>query len=112
MTIEARAAEAGRVSTEQAVIDCDIHNEVPKVDVLFPYLPEYWIEHITNTLFKGPTETYYPPNSPVAARPETRSAGGPPPGSSLAQLQEQLLDPSGLQLGILNCLHAVDSLHH
>src|SRR5216683_1497986 len=50
------------------VIDSDVHNDVPKIDALFPYLADYWIEHITNTLFKGPTDTYYPPASPVAAR--------------------------------------------
>src|SRR5919198_6022256 len=112
MTVETQASAASSVPTGQAVVDCDIHNEVPRTEALFPYLPEYWIEHITNTLFKGPTEPYYPPNSPVAARPGSRPADDAPAGSSLALLREQLLDPQKVQYGILNCLYAIDSLHN
>jgi predicted TIM-barrel fold metal-dependent hydrolase len=94
------------------VIDCDVHNDVPRVQALFPYLPAYWVEHINNTLFKGPTEPYYPPGSPVAARPGTQPADEAPPGSDLALLQRQVLDEPGVELAILNCLYAVDSLHN
>ena len=58
------------------LIDSDVHNDVPNAEALFPYLADYWIEHITNTLFKGPTDTYYPPGSPVAARSSSDSAKG------------------------------------
>src|SRR5438132_4441369 len=92
------------------VIDCDIHNEVPGPDALFPYLPPYWVEHITNTLFKGPTEPAYPPDSPIAARPASRPDEKAPPGSHLGLLQAQALDAPGAEFGILNCLYAVDSL--
>ena len=94
------------------LIDADVHNDVPKVDVLFPYLADYWIEHITNTLFKGPTEAYYPPGSPVAAREGSRPDEGVPPGSSLVQLQQQVLANDGVELAVLSCLYAVDSLHN
>jgi uncharacterized protein len=94
------------------VIDCDVHNEVPGVQALFPYLPEYWVEHIQNTLFKGPIDTPYPPGSPVAARPDARPADGSPPGSSLAQVQSQVLDTQAVDHAILNCLYAIDSLHN
>jgi predicted TIM-barrel fold metal-dependent hydrolase len=110
--IETQAGSVGSVPTGQVVIDCDIHNEVPKGQALFPYLPEYWVEHMTNTMFKGPTESSYPPGSPVAARPGSKPDDDTPAGSSLALLQEQVLDPSGVQYGILNCLYAVDSLHN
>ena len=95
-----------------AVIDCDVHNEVPRVQALFPYLPPYWVEHITNTLFKGPTEPYYPPGAPVAVRPGSKPADDAPAGSSLELLQQQVLDEPGAELAILNCLYAVDSLHN
>ena len=58
------------------MIDCDVHNDVPRVEALFPYLPEYWIEHISNTLFKGPTELVYPADSPITARPGSRPDHG------------------------------------
>jgi predicted TIM-barrel fold metal-dependent hydrolase len=93
-------------------IDCDVHNEVPRGEALFPYLPDYWIEHLTNTLFKGPTEAPYPPGAPVAARPGSKPADGTPAGSSLSLLQEQVLDPTGVDYAVLNCLYAVDSLHN
>src|SRR5437879_3027795 len=94
------------------MIDSDVHNEVPGAKALFPYLAEYWIEHMTNTLFKGPTEPYYPPDAPVTARAGSKPGDGTPPGSSLALLQEQVLDATGVDFAVLNCLYAVDSLHN
>jgi len=96
------------------MIDSDVHNEVPNAQALFPYLADYWIEHITNTLFKGPTDTYYPPKSPVAARSGSQPDDGSPAGSSLALLQEHVLGSPGgeVDYAVLNCLYAVDSLHN
>ena len=54
------------------MIDAAVHNDVPSSRALFPYLPPYWIEHVQNTMFKGPTEFYYPPTSPIAARDGSR----------------------------------------
>src|SRR5919199_4874279 len=93
------------------MIDADVHNEVPAATALFPYLPEYWIEHITNTLFKGPTDTYYPPESPVATRPGSKPDGAPA-GSSLDLLKAQVLDATPTEYAVLNCLYAIDSLHN
>jgi predicted TIM-barrel fold metal-dependent hydrolase len=93
-------------------IDCDVHNEVPRGEALHAYLPGYWVEHMTNTLFKGPVETPYPPGAPIAARPGSRPADGTPAGSSLSLLQEQVLDPSATDFAVLNCLYAIDSLHN
>ena len=50
----------------------------PRSNVLFPYLAEHWIEHIQQSLFKGPTDTAYPPQAPTTARPG--SAPGDRPG--------------------------------
>lgn len=94
----------------RAVIDCDVHNDVPRTEALFPFLPPYWVEHITNTLFKGPTEPTYPPQSPIAARAGSQPDEKTPPGSDLALLQQQVLDKA--DIAILNCLYSVDSLHN
>jgi uncharacterized protein len=93
-------------------VDCDVHNAVPRPEALFAYLPDYWIEHLTNTLFKGPTEHPYPQGAPLAARPGSRPADGTPAGSNLALLQQQVLDSTGADYAILNCLYAIDSLHN
>jgi predicted TIM-barrel fold metal-dependent hydrolase len=93
-------------------IDCDLHNAVPNVEALFPYLPRYWVEHVNQSVFKGVAETYYPKNAPVTAREGSRPEGGGPAGSDLSLIQQQVLDPLGIAVGILNCLYAIDSLHN
>jgi predicted TIM-barrel fold metal-dependent hydrolase len=96
----------------QRVIDCDLHCEVPRVDALYPYLDAHWIEHLRNTLFKGPNLTYYPRRSPVAAREGSSPGNGAPPGSSLELLREQALDAGDVEVGVVSCLYAVDSVHN
>ena len=104
-------ASASKGATERALIDSDVHVEVPRADVLFPYLPEHWIEHIQQSRFKGPTDTAYPPRAPTAARPGSRPADGPA-GSDLSLLRTQALDSPGVERAVLNCAYAIDSLHH
>jgi uncharacterized protein len=110
--IEAQAAGTSDAGTRPALIDSDVHCEVPKVEALFPFLPDYWIEHIQQTLFKGPVDSYYPSKSMMAAGPDVRPTGVAPPGSSLKMVQDELLDPSGAAHAVLNCLYAIDSLNN
>ncbi len=93
------------------LIDCDVHIAVPNVQALFPFLPYHWVEHVNQSVFKGPATNYYPPRSPVAARPGSEPADGSA-GSSLDLLRAQLLDPLGIEIAIANCLYAIDSLHN
>lgn len=111
MVVDPRTALGHEERTRGGVIDCDVHAEVPGVEALFPYLPGYWVEHVRQSVFKGPTDTSYPKNAPVTARPGSAPAKGPA-GSSLALLREQVLDPLGVDRAILNCTYAVDSLHN
>lgn len=108
---EAQAAEPSPASAELSLVDCDVHVEVARADVLFPYLPEHWIEHIQQSRFKGPTDTAYPPRAPTTARPGSRPESGPA-GSDLDLLRAQALDAPGVELAILNCAYAIDSIHH
>jgi uncharacterized protein len=98
--------------TDHTLIDCDLHNTVPSVEALFPYLPPYWREQISQTAFKGATESPYPKGAAVAARPDAAPPGGGAPGSDLAHLRAQALDAPGIELGILNCVYAVDGVHN
>src|SRR5687768_6136418 len=91
------ASSSSSRPTDLALIDADVHVEVPKADVLFPCLAEHWIEHIRQTRFKGPTDTAYPPKAP--------STG--PAITDLAALRAGLLDAAGPELGILNCAYAI-----
>jgi predicted TIM-barrel fold metal-dependent hydrolase len=93
------------------LVDSDVHVEVASADVLFPYLPEHWVEHIQKSRFKGPTDTAYPPKAPTTARPDARP-GDRPASTSLDFLRAQALDASGVELALLNCAYAIDSIHH
>jgi uncharacterized protein len=96
----------------QPVIDCDLHNSVPSVEALFPYLSEHWREYIRTSAFKGPVDTAYPPRASTTVGPGVTVPDGQPAGSSLALIQQDVLDPWGVEIGILNCAYAVDSLHN
>src|SRR5215212_3337331 len=100
------AAPSGRV------IDCDIHNAVPSVQALFPYLSEYWRETIEQTGFDGATDTAYPPGASLSARPESAPEGGGPPGCDLELIRSQALDAWEAEYGILNCAYAVDGIRN
>src|SRR5581483_7838997 len=109
--IDPKPAGTGSVATRPAAIDCDVHCEVPNVEALFPYLPAYWVEHIQQTLFKGPVASYYPSRT-AGGGAEGRLPPETPKASSLKVVQDELLDPTGAELAILNCLYAVDSLNN
>jgi predicted TIM-barrel fold metal-dependent hydrolase len=96
---------------DDGVIDCDIHNVVPSLRALFPYLPEYWKEQARLTGFTGATDSWYPGSAEISARPGSRPPDGPA-GSRLALLQEQVLDPGKVCVGILQCAYSVDGVHN
>ena len=110
--IEAQATDADEAGTRPALIDSDVHCEVPKVDALFPYLPDYWVEHIQQTMFKGPVDTYYPSKVSMAAGADGKRFEGAIPASTLKEIQDDVLDASGASHAILNCLYAIDSLNN
>jgi uncharacterized protein len=113
MTTEAPAAAAeSRSAVHTPVIDADVHNVVPATSALFPYLPAHWVEHINNTLFKGPVDTAYPRKAPSTARPGSIPPEKTPAGSSLKHLISDHLDPHNVELAILSCNYEVDSLHN
>ena len=103
-----RAAPA---TSATALIDCDVHSTVPNVAALFPYLPQHWVEHVNQSVFKGASTTYYPPRAPIAARPGSIPPDGPA-GSSLDLLRAHVLDSPDIEIAIVNCLYAIDSLHN
>jgi predicted TIM-barrel fold metal-dependent hydrolase len=93
------------------VIDADVHNVVPSIQALFPYLSDHWREYCQQSAFRGPVDTTYPPGAPTSIRPEAKPPEGPA-GSSLERLRAQVLDPWETQYAILNCTYAVESIHN
>ncbi|MEP9378516.1 amidohydrolase family protein [Aquabacter sp. CN5-332] len=101
-------AFSGRLA---GAIDCDVHNAVPSVKVLYPYLSEYWQDFMAEAGHPSLEPNYYPVNSAIAARPEARGAGGPP-GADPDALISLVLDQTGAKRAILNCLYGVQALYN
>lgn len=112
MQIEASDQRWGVRQAGQAVIDCDVHVNVPGIRALLPYLDDYWREICTQAAFRGPTDTSYPVSMPTSARPGTRPASGEPPGSDLGLIRAHVLDAWNAEYAILNCSYAVESVRH
>lgn len=93
------------------IIDCDLHNDLPALSVLYPYLPDYWVDYCNESAFVGPDANDYPRNSPLTARPGSKPEQGPP-GSDLELFRQQALDPWQTEIGILNCAYRVGSVHN
>jgi predicted TIM-barrel fold metal-dependent hydrolase len=92
--------------TRTAVIDCDIHNNIPGETALYPHLPEKWRAYckqfgLRNYRYGG---AFYPRVNPAAARTDSWPPNGRPPGADLPFLREQLLEQWGIEYGILNPL--------
>src|SRR6195952_2749204 len=87
-------------------VDCDLHPAVPHLTTLLPYMNDYWRDQVTTRGMTDLVSQSYPVNSPISARPDWRPAQGKP-GSSLADMQKQALDPFQTRFGICNPLYGV-----
>jgi hypothetical protein len=82
------------------------------MNVLLPYLDDYWREHLTarGTDKLDLSVTSYPPKVPLSGRPDWRERGALP-GSGLAALQRDALDGFGTRFAICNVIYAANLLH-
>ena len=85
-------------------IDCDLHNEVPSKETLYPYLADYWMDYCRDSAFVGPDAADYPATIPTSARPGAAAIPG------LAEIQEKALN--GAEIGILNCAYRAQSVRN
>ena len=89
------------------IIDCDIH-PYPKAGAINQYLPERWRKHLGEygKFNCGPyaDRGTYPRFSPNTSRRDSWPPSGGPPGSDVAFLREQLLDPYNIAFGVLEPL--------
>src|SRR5271156_4976036 len=89
---------------ESGGIDCDLHPAVPNLKALYPYLSDHWRDIITQRGLNELNSIASPANSPLTARPDWRPEGAVP-GSDLALLRRQALDPFKTSIAIANCLY-------
>ena len=94
-----------------SAIDCDVHNAVPGVQALYPYLSDYWLDFMADGGHPSLEPNYYPPRSAIAARPDARLPDRLP-GSDRTMLAAQTLDATGASRAILNCLYGVQILYN
>lgn len=92
-------------------VDCDVHHAVPELSALFPFLPDRWADYCVESGVEGFDPGFYPPASPLSARPDARVGGGPP-GSDPGLLRAHVLDDAGATHAVLNCLYAVQAVHN
>lgn len=119
MTVETVQTPGLAVASAQklAIADCDIHPSPKSVEVeIYPYLEKRWQDHYETygMLLRQPFQAgpAYPKGQPDAARRDAYVPGGGKPGSDLAHMQKQHLDPYNVQLGVLNPLRSGQGLQN
>jgi uncharacterized protein len=107
------AAKTERSKRYAGAIDCDLHPAVPGMNVLLPYLDDYWREMVAVRALDrlNLSLTSYPQNAPLSCRPDWMLGEGNKPGSSLKAMQEHVLDHYEARHGILNCLYGAQVFH-
>ena len=118
MTVDVlnRSATPSVAESKLAIADCDIHPRAAGSGIggvsksLFPYMEKRWIEHFEafGVTYRQPWEkgSAYPKAQPLASRRDAWPPSGGGPGSDLAFMAAQHLDPNNVVLGILNPLGA------
>ncbi len=97
------------------MIDCDIHNEVPTLSALYPYLPAHWVDYCEESAFVGPDADDYP--EPIATsyhpayRPLFVNDAAPTTQDRVELVQKHVLDKWDIRVGILNPSYRVESIH-
>jgi uncharacterized protein len=108
---KATSEKQGTRKSGTRFIDCDIHNAVPSLDALKPYLSERWKQYIElfglRTYHGYAKHIPYPKGNPGGTREDAWLPNGGYPGSDLSFMQKQLLDVLDIEVGILNCLERV-----
>ncbi|MBV9785321.1 MAG: amidohydrolase [Acidisphaera sp.] len=102
--LEPRSAQQSRLG----VIDCDIHPMLRSAKALHPYLSQRWRDHFDSYGPRTPAPFLrghaYPKATPALSRRDTWPPAGGPPGSDLAFMRQQHLDPLNVEIGILQVL--------
>lgn len=104
-------AQDAVATVEGPLIDCDIHNQLPDLETLYPYLPDHWVDYITHSAFNAPDVNDYPPGVALSAAPQFTADTGAKIASSLDQIQQHVLDAWKVETGVLNCTYWVQSVH-
>ncbi|HCK09319.1 MAG TPA: hydrolase [Candidatus Latescibacteria bacterium] len=93
------------------VIDSDVHNELPSLDALLPYLDEHWHVYLAESAFVGPGANDYPEAIVIRAHEGAIPKSGPA-GSNIQLLSTHVFDEGGADNAILTCGFRAGSVHN
>jgi predicted TIM-barrel fold metal-dependent hydrolase len=93
------------------IIDCDVHANVPDIDVLVPYLGPHWQEYVAQSAFNGPADTAYPSGVPTTTRPDLK-ARDEAPASTLEQIRHDIFGELGATHAVVHCAYGIESIHN
>ena len=104
MVLERAPTQTARLG----VIDCDIHPVLRDRKSLHPYLAQRWRDLLdgvgTRTAQPFLGSPAYPKATPALSRLDSWPPNGGPPGSDLAFMRQQHLDPLDIEIGVLQVL--------
>lgn len=95
------------------MIDCDIHNKVPSLSALYPYLPEHWVDYCEESAFAGPDADDYPDQIVTSLHPDVRDLYQREDLDTAAcvdLVRRHVLDRWDISIGILNTTYRIQSL--
>ena len=99
---------ARSTSSRVSIVDCDVHITARSAADLYPWLSARWREHVEAI---GPhvrgglyNQEPHPRMMARGMRADAYPEEGGPPGCSLPLLQQQHLDPNGIEFGMLIAL--------
>jgi len=94
------------MNTANGPIDCDVHPTVSGMNMLLPYLDDFWRNSVEERGIDFLDSISYPQGAPNTARADWRDASGFA-ATSVEQVRAQVLDGWGARHAILNCLYGV-----
>ena len=97
-----------QVGQRTGIVDCDIHPAQRSAKDLYPFLSKHWIDHLEsfgmNVRQALSGQHMFPRTMAAGMRVDAYPGDGSPPGSDLALMQRQHLDPNGVEFGMLVAL--------
>jgi predicted TIM-barrel fold metal-dependent hydrolase len=95
-------------------VDADVHPPLPPIAELIPHLPARWREFARTSQFAS-SPAYanaYPKGARTSVMQGAGLAAGAGAAAGLDNLRRMLLEPSGVDVAILNCYYGVEILRH
>jgi uncharacterized protein len=102
------SADAAATSAPPGVVDTDVHEAMPSIEEILPYLDARWHPHVTRFGWERVEPRY--PYGWAPVRMDAQPPRGGPAGSDLSLMRAQLFDELGVSVAILNGFFHVSAM--